>query len=280
MQTRLSLGGSSTPGGRGRLPAGFGGAAQITEHGHDAGGEPGLDQQRSDRGRAVDVTGEGDEPVAGGEPASEFSRGGADDADHVDGGGVPPHPRPSQSDRGDRGVDPDGRGPQQLDQGAADPGHQRVPAGQGHQPTPGEALEQAGEIGPQRRRPLPPLLALDRRHQGQLPSPAQQQLGAEDQGARRRRQALPPVRADPDHLHHGSIRTTHIPPVARHCPFCGLHRTTDVSGRRPFRAEAPQDPTLVERTGSDPAGRATRQGNECHLVRVLPSNGPGSSKFA
>ncbi len=107
----------------------------------------------------------------------------------------PPHPGPGQRDRRDRGQDLDVV-PDQLGQGGADPGEERIPGRERDQRAVAVLLQQGGQPG-ERARPRPSLLAGDRRHQTEVAFPAEEHLRREHLPAGDVAQPGPAVRADP-----------------------------------------------------------------------------------
>ena len=94
--------------------------------------------------------------------------------------GGPPHPCPGQRDRRHGRLDGDTVGSQQADQGAADPGDQRVAGGQHGHLAAVVLLQQRRQPVRERAGPRHPLLPLDRRHQAEVPlsSPAARERSA------------------------------------------------------------------------------------------------------
>ena len=94
-------------------------------------------------------------------------------------------------------MDDDAFGAQQVDQGRADAGDQRVSGGEGDD-APVEIGQQVGEAVPQRRRPRQPLLIRHAREQVEMALAAEHDAGPQDQALQLDREPGPAVGADPD----------------------------------------------------------------------------------
>ena len=95
-------------------------------------------------------------------------------------------------------------GPEQVKQGATDPGNQWITGGECYDASTGNLVEQAWQPCSQRRRPRQTFLIRKLRDQIKMARAAKQHVGGPNCGLQSLRKFIPPPRAQADHLDHAS----------------------------------------------------------------------------